>query len=189
MSTPPACQPSASKEYEDVVVLDDIDTSTQHESLFGPSSLSSPSDTQLPPTHPDTTDPARRRKRWTSSLTRWRSPADVSLLVQQGVGWAQSQMRQQETQMRQRVANTVAGTSEAYTAAQMAATRGLDQLITSLDEGLFIDKETTSQAACPAHRDSDGQCDHRWLEQSSYVSKVNLYNNSRLPADLPPLRM
>ena len=75
-----------------------------------------------------------------------------------------------------------------YTAAQMTAIKGLDQWITSLDERMFIPRETAGQRTCLVHL--DGQCDRApSAKQSSCVSKVNLYRNSRLPSDLPQLRL
>lgn len=101
--------------------------------------------------------------------------------MHQGVEWAQAEVRHC-------AASTIAGTVEMYTAAQVTAIKGLDQWITSLDERLFIPRETTGQGACPVHL--DGQCDHGpSAKKSSCVSKMNLYRNSKLPLDLPLLRL
>lgn len=170
--------------YEDVVDL--ANTDTQYDSLFGPDTIThspvsyfSP-DNQLSPAQSSSAGIAPR-KRWSSLMADWGYSADFSGLVQQSMGWT-------HTKVYQRMISSVAGTVEVYTAAQMAAIKGLDNWMASLDEGLFVPKDATDQAAGPLYRDEqDGRASS--AKESSYVSKVNLYHNSRLPPGLPLLQL
>ena len=99
---------TAAKLYEDVIELDPTGIDTQDDVLSeadttvqSPSVSLSSSDTHVSSAH---SDPAKltTRKRWSSSLTSWRSRADISSLVHQGVEWAQAEVRH-------RAASTIAG--------------------------------------------------------------------------------
>ncbi|KAK1145503.1 hypothetical protein N8T08_004061 [Aspergillus melleus] len=121
----------------------------------------------------------------TSSLAKWQSYTSLSGMVSQTVGIANTTMSGLEHQMKEYMSCGV----DAYG----AMLRKLDNVITSMDEGLFTGKDemvaeypVQSDAAAHTSADKDKSSDSNAL---TFFSKVYLYTNSRLPPQLPPLNL
>ncbi|KAI9037508.1 lipase family protein [Aspergillus affinis] len=135
--------------------------------------VSSSAQLSSPSSHPSTSS---------SSLAKWQSYTSLSGMVSQTVGIANTTMTGLEHQMKEYMSCGV----DAYG----VMLRKLDNVITSMDEGLFTGKdkmgERPSDAAAHTSADKDKSSNSNAL---TFFSKVYLYTNSRLPPQLPPLNL
>ncbi|KAE8356381.1 Alpha/Beta hydrolase protein [Aspergillus coremiiformis] len=138
----------------------------------------------------ETPGPTTRTQKVRRSLAKYQSYTDLSSVISQTVVKAnatklkaQNSVVELEHQMRAYVAHT---SIDLYG----AMLKKLDHVITSMDEGLFRDKDDLiteyGDEVGYTKTEKEGK---QPSTGSSFFSKPYLYHNSRLPAHLPPLHL
>ncbi|KAE8409761.1 Alpha/Beta hydrolase protein [Aspergillus pseudonomiae] len=140
-------------------------------------------------------DPNSRKQKARRSLAKYRSYADLSNAISQTKAKAsdsklkaRSSVINLEQQMREYVTNVTHSSVDLYG----SMLKKLDDMITSMDEGLFRDKEdmVTVYGDEVSYTKTGTEREVKATSTGpSFFSKTYLYHNSRLPAHLPPVHI
>ncbi|RMZ39195.1 hypothetical protein AFCA_006562 [Aspergillus flavus] len=140
-------------------------------------------------------DSISRKQRARRSLAKYGSYADLSNAISQTKAMAsdsklkaRSSVINLEQQMREYVTNVTHSSVDLYG----TMLRKLDHMITSMDEGLFRDKEdmVTAYGDEVSYTKTGTEKEVKATSTGpSFFSKTYLYHNSRLPAHLPPVQI
>ncbi|KAI9926376.1 hypothetical protein ASPWEDRAFT_176653 [Aspergillus wentii DTO 134E9] len=167
----------------------------------------------LPPQPPPHPSPSPNPGLTQRSLAKWQSCTDISkIMVSQTVGAANNTMTGSKNMvvgMTHATMNssrnmvgiahlTVADLEQQLKDCIMSGvdvyavmSKKLDQIITSIDDGLFTGKDKEMVVAYAVkHKEGSKEKDKTVRHTcTTYFSKVYLYSNSRLPSNLPPLKL